>query len=70
MTQDAVIAHVRDQIRRHGSQRAYAAHVGISQQYLCDVLNGRRDISAELAALLGFERLVVYVKAPRKTGTR
>ncbi len=58
-----LLAFIKKQITKHGSQAAYAKHLGISQQYLNDVLHGRRDISSELAQALGYERLTIYVKS-------
>lgn len=43
-----------------GSQKNAAAVLGISPAYLSDILLGRREISATVAAALGFERLVVF----------
>jgi len=60
-----VLEFIRSQVTKHGSQKAYARHLGVSQQYLNDVLSGRRDLSAELAALLGYKRLTVFVKRPK-----
>jgi len=42
------------------SQKQTAELLKISPQYLNDVIRGRRDISAELATRLGFERIVVF----------
>lgn len=53
---------LRDRIARTGSQQAAARSLRISPQYLCDVLKGRREISAELARRLGYKRVVVYLE--------
>lgn len=47
---------------KRSSQKKLAARLGISPQYLCDVLKGRREISAELASRLGYERVVTFVR--------
>lgn len=47
-------------IEEHGTQLAAAVSLGISPQYLHDVLRDRRDIGA-LAARLGYRPLTVYV---------
>jgi len=47
---------------RKRSQKVVAAELGISPQYLSDILKGRREISTEVARRLGFERVVTYVR--------
>lgn len=42
------------------SQVAVARRYGYSPQYIHDVLAGRRAVSADLAAMMGFQRLVLY----------
>lgn len=66
MAKESILSYISKQVHAHGSQRAYAKHLGVSQAYLSDVINGRRDVSAELALLLGFERVTTYVKAKAK----
>ena len=51
-------------IRSAGSQKLAAQALDISPQYLCDILAGRRDISAELAGRLGYQRIVAYRLKP------
>lgn len=41
-------------------QYMVAVELGVSPTYLSDVLNGKRDISAELAYKLGYTRRVVF----------
>lgn len=38
-----------------GSQKKAAELLGISPQYLSDILIGRRDISAKVARMFGYE---------------
>lgn len=42
------------------SQKEIAKELGISAAYLCDILQGRRDVSASVAAMLGLRRHVVF----------
>lgn len=44
------------------SQKAVAARLKISPQYLSDILHGRREPSSAVAAKMGFTRVVTYVK--------
>jgi hypothetical protein len=49
------------------SQIKVARDLGISQQYLCDVLADRRKPGKKILAALGLERLVTYVRTQRVT---
>ena len=55
-------------VKSRRTQKRAAKDLGISQQYLCDVLKGRREISATLADQLGYERVVMFRKAKWLTG--
>lgn len=46
-----------------GSQKAFAKRVGISEQYLSDILKGRREPGAKLLNYFGLERVVGYRRA-------
>ena len=48
--------------RQAGSQQALAEQLGISTQYLNDVLNGRRDITQRFAEKFGYLRVVLFEK--------
>lgn len=47
-------------IRAAGSQKALAKEAGISEQYLSDVMQGRRDIGDKILKWFGMERVVYY----------
>lgn len=47
-------------IKVAGSQKAFANEAGVSEQYLSDVLNNRRDIGEKLLKWFGMERVVLY----------
>lgn len=59
-SENEVIALLRDYVREHGSQRAFAALVGISTSYLNDVLHKKRRVNDALLKQLGFERVEYY----------
>ena len=50
-----------------GRMTAAAGELGYTVSYLSDVLRGRRNVSAELAGKLGFNRVVVFTRE-RKEG--
>lgn len=62
LTQETMVIMLRDLVAAMGTAKAAAESLGISDQYLCDILRGRRDISAALAHKLGFERRVIYIR--------
>ena len=50
---------LREFVARHGSQSAAAKALGISQPYMSDIMNGRRDLSERIMKALGLERVIV-----------
>lgn len=56
-----VYTDLKGLVLRCGSQQAAAKHLGISPQYLCDVIAGRRAVSKRLAAALGYRLAYVPV---------
>lgn len=51
-----------DTVRLCGSQKAAAAKLGVSPQFLHDVLNGRREAGQKLASAMGLKRIIKYVQ--------
>lgn len=56
-------AKLRDAVKKAGGQKRLAEQFGVSPQYVCDCLNGRRDIGESIARPLGFEPVTMYVRA-------
>lgn len=58
------LAHVRcllqSRVDLAGGQKQFAELAGVSPQYVCDCLKGRRDIGKSIARVLGFEPIVMY----------
>jgi len=52
-----VLAELKLLITYFGSQSATARQLGYSPQYICDIMKGRRGISAELASRLGYKEV-------------
>lgn len=57
---DDLIAILRVRCQERGTQKDWAKDHGVSPAYVNDVLQGRREISDNFAALLGFERRVIF----------
>lgn len=48
------------------SQSKVAKTLGISSPFLSDVLKGRRDISSRLAEAMGYKKIVMFERLPKK----
>lgn len=59
MTKDGLISMLNRKIEK-GSQRTVAASMGVSAQYLNDVLKGKREPGVGFLAALELERVVTY----------
>lgn len=55
-----MLANIQDLAVRSKTQREAARQLGISAAYLSDILAGRRELSAEVGAKLGYKRVVVW----------
>lgn len=55
-----VVIRLRRECRRAGGQRAWASAHTISEQYVSDVLNGRRAPGNAILSALRLERVVAY----------
>lgn len=62
MTSLDVCALLRRKCREAGGQSAWAAAHGVSPQYVCDVLNARREPGDLILAPLGLRRITRYVE--------
>lgn len=58
-----IIAAIRREAKRAGSQKALADELGVSDTYLSDVLNGRKEPGEAILIPLGLERVVTYRRA-------
>lgn len=59
MTRVDAKGQLRGLVRAHASQKLAAKQLGISQQYLCDLLKGRRPFSARVLDKLGLRQVIV-----------
>lgn len=60
MTRDTVIRKLLALIEEKGTAKATAQSLGISQQYLSDVIKGRREPGEKLLSAMGLQSRVVY----------
>jgi hypothetical protein len=66
VTKDQFVIHLMRQIDRHGSQKEFAAHHKISEQYISDILLDRREPGKKILDALGFERVITYRKTKER----
>lgn len=55
-----IITEIRRAATKAGTQKALAARLGVSESYIADILNGRKDPGESVLEPLGFERVVTY----------
>lgn len=55
-----VLELVKRGVEGAGSQKDFATAHGMSQGFLHDVLNGRRDLSDKVLEAVGVERIITY----------
>ncbi len=63
----AVLARIRRDAEKAGSQKALAAKIGISAAYLCDVLKGNRVPGPSILRFYGLRAEPTYVEDEAKT---
>lgn len=60
LTEAEMLAVIEKRMKESATQKALADEIGVSPQYINDVIRGRREISNELAKKFGFRRRVVF----------
>lgn len=59
-TEDEVREMLQDAVIKAGSQQAFAEKAGISQQYLSDLIKGRRTPGDAVLKALGLRKTIYY----------
>ena len=59
-TIDTIRARMLKLIEEHGSQRAAAAALSISQSHFCDILRGYRKPGPKTLKAMGLEETIIY----------
>lgn len=60
LSADAMRDRIRAAVNEAGSQKAYAAAIGISTAALCQVLSGKREPNEALLAAIGLARVTAF----------
>jgi hypothetical protein len=63
LTEADMLAKLQEAVTVAGSQKAWAKANGVSPQYVCDCLGGRRSIGESVALALGYRPVTAYVSA-------
>lgn len=61
-----ILAILNKKCKDAGGQKAFAEKHGISQSFISDVLNARRDIGPSILRAIGFARVTRYVESRRE----
>lgn len=59
---DQVLSALRSAVTAKGSQKAAAEAIGISPQFLNDMLKGNRAVGGKALEYLGFAEITVYYR--------
>lgn len=59
---DQMRSRLRAELSAAGSQKELAKRIGISSQFLNDMINDRRPVTGKALAYLGFEQITVYYR--------
>ena len=62
ITERSLVKLLRDQVATCKSQKTVAAAIGISPQYLSDILAGKRELGTKVQSYFGVRRVVMYEK--------
>ncbi len=62
MVHESDITHVLKERLRGRNQKALAEELGISQQYVNMILNGKKRITRKIAKKLGYEMITIFAK--------
>jgi DNA-binding transcriptional regulator YdaS (Cro superfamily) len=67
MTEKQALERLQQSVKAAGGQKAWAARHGVSPQFVCDVLHGRRGLTDTICQALGLIRETVYLENIRRS---
>ena len=59
-TENSVLLVLKKRCKKAGSQKNYAKKIGVSEQYLSEIIRGTRPLSDNFLERIGFEKVVFY----------
>lgn len=63
ITERDLVALVREEVNL-SAQNKTAERIGVSPQYINDLIRGRREPSQKIASAFGYKRIVVFEELP------
>lgn len=60
LSYEGMLRVLYEYVQYKGSQKEAARMLSISPQYLCDILQGKKDITSNISEKLGYRRRVIY----------
>jgi len=60
MTEAEALERLHQSVKKAGGQKAWAQKHGVSPQFVCDVLHGRRGLTETICQAIGLIRETVY----------
>lgn len=70
LTEEGVRTLLARECRDAGGQSAWADLHNVTAAYVCDVLQGRRNVGKAIAAALGLQRVTFYEQASPESAPR
>lgn len=61
LSPDEMMQRLREAVAKAGNQKDFAKAIGVSEQYVCDCLKGRRNIGHGIAEPLGYHPTTIYI---------
>lgn len=61
-TEENILNKLKKAIKDDGSQAAYAERLGLSEQYISDVVRGKRSIGGRILKDLNYTKITRYVE--------
>jgi DNA-binding transcriptional regulator YdaS (Cro superfamily) len=67
MSEEQALERLRLAVKKAGGQKAWANQHGVSPQFVCDVLKGRRGLTDTICQAIGLIRETVYRENIRRS---
>lgn len=60
LKEDQVVAMLIASVKKTGSQKKWGDQNKVSQQFVNDIVHGRRSVTDRVSSRLGFKRIVLF----------
>lgn len=62
LTEEQLLNNLKVMCKEAGEQSRIAKSLKISTSYLCDIIHKRRSLSSKMANVMGYKRIVHFVR--------